>query len=298
MTLRVSIAAGILFALSYVLAGVIGLGLSGAPRAYADHSDGHLAGWGVGIEALNFQLIDNYAPTVCSSGFPNSTSSAVSSWKAAIHNQVFSYTGCSANIRVSTDNFASRCGSGAHACTDPATVAGSPLYEIILPVNIRMNPSIQSDGGAHTTRDIAHELGHALGFADYNGCPSGATLMDGTEACWYTTPQSLDVQNFHSAYHIDAANPASGYSPGAGKIHMSWNNGWIHNERGVSVWRWTGSQYLFADYVHGRDVTYYESPTFYREPAGCWWFAAFHEGFAEDPNYRWGDPAWAYICVQ
>lgn len=106
-----------------------------------------------------------------------------------------------------------------------------------------MNPSLfgqglaYPDGSVHASRDITHELGHALGHADYFDC-STPTLMDTTESCLYNEPQDLDISNYHKAYHADAVSAFSAFSTSAHRVTLIWDPDNIHNERAFLInWR-------------------------------------------------------------
>lgn len=81
-----------------------------------------------------------------------------------------------------------------------------------------------SDGGAHTTRDIAHELGHVLGEGHINCATQGNSLMSGSEgSCYYEYPQPVDTNNYHLLYHADPVQNLTATSPSAGTVNMNWS---------------------------------------------------------------------------
>jgi hypothetical protein len=206
----------------------------GMESASADHSDGHLWDWSPdpGSQyALQQGMVAGTAVTACSSELPLSSQVAVSRWNAALGFTAFSSTANCATAAVvfTSTNFGAIC-PGQHACTFPSGITQDPSYSITNPTTVYFNPSVQSDNSDHTNRDLTHELGHVLGFGDYYDCSAGATLMDSTEVCWYTTPQALDITNYGSAYFADAVASLAGSSPTGGNATLTWNPSDVHNE--------------------------------------------------------------------
>jgi len=213
----------------------------------ADHADGHLYDWdgpnpGV-LDGLQQRLIGGTVVSACTGEFPQAAQAAINRWNIALGFTAFSWiTPCSsAQVIVLTTGYNLFCTPASHACTIPKSVTGDPWYSINNPTNIYFNPSLfpgtYPDGSAHLSRDVTHEFGHVLGHADYSGCPSGPTLMDTTETCWYETPQTLDVNNYASAYFVDAVAGLQGSSPSVGTVSLTWDAGGVHNEDGFVVQR-------------------------------------------------------------
>ncbi len=146
-----------------------------------------------------------------------------------------------ADAKVTWDYFTNLCPKDQdtnrypHACTysDPSGRNWVPPYYSVGYVTIDLNPyghedlagnyTPWSDGDFHTTRDIAHELGHSFGAGEYNGCPYGiATVMDTTESCLYL-PSTLDAWNYYQLYHPPAVQNLSASQPSPGTVVLTWD---------------------------------------------------------------------------
>lgn len=209
----------------------------------ADHSDGHLQDWGQdpGVqEVLQQGLVDGLAISACSAEFPSSTQEAVNRWNAALGFTAFtSVTNCaSSSVNVTTAGW-SLCSPDSHMCTGISGYQLDPNYAIVNPTTVFVRPNFfPGDGDAHLSRDATHEFGHVLGHADYSGCPGGqATLMDTTEGCFFTTPQTLDINNYAAAYFADAVASLAGSSPSPNNVSLTWSPTLVHNEADFGVFR-------------------------------------------------------------
>jgi hypothetical protein len=166
---------------------------------------------------------------VCSAQFPTTANLAGQRWNTALSFTAFRYRSCDgwqdAEV-VTTSDFDSICGAGWHACVHP-TAPDWGGYNLGF-AYVFMNPNGHGgvpwvDGDAHTTRDITHELGHVLGEGHVDCAVSGASVMSGSESCWYETPQSVDTNNYHLLYHADPVSNLYGWSPSAGTVNLTWS---------------------------------------------------------------------------
>jgi hypothetical protein len=215
--------------------------------AMSDHQDGHLYDWGTGVLGLQQGLVAGTPIATCTTEFSTSTAAAISRWNSALGFTVLQTSqSCGSGIYVQTTGFSdprTGCPSNAHACVQPASLTGDPEYSIDNPTYVFMNPSLFGpnmtwpDGDTHTSRDITHELGHVLGHADYSGCPSGNTLMDTTENCWFETPQALDIANYGAAYFADAVTNLQGSSGAPNTVSLTWTASNVHNEDYFGIFR-------------------------------------------------------------
>jgi hypothetical protein len=181
---------------------------------------------------------------VCSNQFPTSTQSAGSSWNTALSNwTLFRYQpscyGTDGEVEILAIDYNQTCGEGSHACTVP--VSPDTYNYNIGGANIYLSPYQSfSDGSSHTTRDIAHELGHLFGAGEDSYCPSGPTIMDSSESCVSSTPTSLDTQRYHTLYHADPVANVSATSPSANTVDLTWQRPYdVLNEKSYSISRET-----------------------------------------------------------
>jgi hypothetical protein len=137
-------------------------------------------------------------------------------------------------------------------------------------------------------------LGHVLGHGHYS---CAVSLMNGpSESCWYETPQALDTDNYHKAYHVDAVCCLFGWSPSPGEVGFTWGAGHVHNEKDFQIWRQTppGYEWVLVGYApkHG------EFAAFCCQPPGDHLYSVWPRSFADHLHWEWGDPAWYWVFIQ
>ncbi len=270
---------------------------------FADHEDGGLYDWGSGIGYLLDQaLIDGIPLSVCSDDFPVSTAAAVGAWNDALglENDAFSYSGTCGDTFievVSSDPLPggqANCG-GAHACI-VFTGWNDEDDALVFPATVHMYSPLFTDGNSHTTQDVVHELGHALGYG-HRTCTGGDTVMDTTDPhCGPTTPTARDLALHHSAYHADAVSSLSTTVTSQRTVGMTWNPAAIHNEKQFQVWRTFAHEGIWQlPWYGGRNTSATGSMSV--APAGWWYYGTWSANWADNEHYFWGDEvgSWVYI---
>lgn len=269
--------------------------------ASANHADGHLWTWGVGIPALNQNVVGGVATTVCSSTYPSSTQSAISVWNSALGVTAFTYSSsCSGVMIVVDNNFPEICGDPDvyHGCAAPQAIIDAPYYAISFSSTgyIHLNSAFHpSDGTSHATRDLTHELGHMLGFDEYTNC-STASIMDQSESagCTTATIQSLDLSNYHNAYQVTAASSPSVSTPGAQQVSLSWYSDDIHNEGGYAIRRWSEwAGWSIPWWVDWNNSAASQSGV----PSGYWYYAVDPWTYAESASVTWGGYVGNWVTI-